>query len=532
MTFGEMDGVFLKKWQGKVLLIVTILAAVFFAVFFADTLANNTYVPKNGQSVVEKLAGNSTAVEDSAGRYQRSLSYLSLTSNLEEWVSEETDLSKGIFCITTESYEYLVYDLNLSNIADTGKTFEEYNYLWVDSANDDFYAVINIPGKNINLKDYYILTRDETGIYASRAIFNFYEAETVDISNATVIGTILAPNASIVCENTSLYGQLQSKSEIGKMKFHKDIRFDGYRKIMDNLNVLKLKNDAVRMAAIEYLINNNEDGRFSDYKADSLVRVRDIEDVKKLSIHAPGVTYDSLEEDLIRFPNLEEIVISGGVLPSFSLEKLNAVKALSITGTNISSLDISAASDLERLILDNNKELKTLDFTKNNKIQVLSYSGTPLGWLDYSSLPELYYLDCSNSNVDSYLTISGEKLQNLKMLDISGNGNIQTFWIHTFPKLEKVNCSRCGIINIDFTGMTSLQYFKGSYNRFVNVDFKGAINLKQIEIYGETLVDIDIRGLKPTKVFCTAQIIQDEPKEEVESDVTEEKTEAETEPNE
>lgn len=531
MTFGKMGGKYLKKWQGKVLLIATIIAAVFFAVFLAETLASNTYIPKKGQSVAEKLAGNSTAVEDSAGRHQRSLSYLSLTSNLEEWISEDADLSKGIFCITTESYEYLVYNLDLANIADTGKTSDEYNYLWVDSGNDDFYAVVNIPGKNINLKDYYILTRDETGIYASRAIFNFYEAENVDVSNATVIGTILAPNASIVCENTSLYGQLQGKSVTGKIKFHKDIRFDGYRKIMDNLNVLKLKNDAVRMAAIEYLINNNDDGRYSDYKADSLIRVRDIEAVKKLSIHAPGVTYNSLEEDLAKFPNLEEVVVSGGVLPSFSLEKLSAVKALSITGTDISSLDISAASELERLILDSNKELKTLDFSKNNKIKVLSYSGTPLGWMDFSALPELYYLDCSNSNVASYLTISGEKLQNLKMLDISGNGNIQTFWIHTFPKLEKVNCSRCGIINLDFTGMTSLQYFKGSYNRFVNVDFKGAINLTQIEIYGESLIDIDIRGLKPTKVFCTAQIIQDEPQEEVESDVTEEKTETETEPN-
>ena len=331
---------------------------------------------------------------------------------------------------------------------------------------------------------------------------------------------MLAPNASIVCENTSLYGQIQGKSVTGKVKFHKDIRFDGYRKIMDNLNVLKLKNDAVRMAAIEYLINNNPDGRYSDYKVDSLVRVRDINDIRKLSIHAPGVTYDALEEDLVNFPNLEELVISGGVLPSFSLEKLSAIKSLSITGTNISNLNISSALNLERLILDSNKELKTLDFTQNNKIKILSYSGTPLGWMDYSALPDLYYLDCSNSNVDSYLTISGENLQNVKMLDISGNGNIQTFWIHTFPKLEKVNCSRCGIINLDFTGLTSLQYFKGSYNRCKNVDFKAATNLKYIEVYGNELIDIDIRGLKPTNVYCSAQIIQDEPEKEVESDAT------------
>lgn len=521
MTLREMGGHYFKTWKGILIIAITVIVAVFFACFFADTLAQNTYVPKQGESVVDMFSSSNSKAEDTVGRYQRSMSYMSLIPNLNEWISEEENLKKGVFCITTENYEYLVYNLDLGNIAGNGKTAADYNYIWVDSANDDFYAVVNVPGKNINLKDYYILTRDESGIYASRAIFNFYEAETVDVSNATVIGTVLAPNASIVCENTSLYGQIQGKTIIGKMKFHKDIRFDGYRKIMDNLKVLKLKNDAVRIAVIEYLINNNSDGRYSDYKSDSLIRVRDIDAVKKLGIHAPGVAFEELEQDLSNFQNLEELSISGGELPSFSLAELSNIKSLSITGTNISSLDISAATALERLVLDNNKELKVLDLTKNSKIKILSYSGTPLGWMDYSILPDLYYLDCSYSNVASYLTISGENLNNVKMLDISGNGDIQTFWIHTFPKLEKVNCSRCCIINLDFTGMTSLEFFKGSYNRYTNIDFRGATNLKYIEVYGDSLVDIDIRGLKPTKVFCTAQIIEDEIEKETESNVTE-----------
>lgn len=107
------------------------------------------------------------------------------------------------------------------------------------------------------------------------------------------------------------------------------------------------------------------------------------------------------------FPNLEEITVSGGTLPSFSLEKLPGIKSLAITGTNLESLDLSAAAGLERLVLDNNPSLTALDFTSNPKIKILSYSGTPLGWLDYSPLPELYYLDCSNSRVRDYLTISG-----------------------------------------------------------------------------------------------------------------------------
>ena len=531
MTLQEMGVSYFKTWKGKVLLAVTVVVAVVFVCFFANTLASNTYVPKEGESVVEKYSGDKGSIDDSINKIQRALAYKSLTPNLTEWISDESDLSKGIFCITTENYEYIVCSINADNIAETEKTLNDYNYIWVDSARDDFYAIINVSGKNVSLKDYYVLVRDETGIYASRAIFNFYEAETVDITDATVIGTILAPNAEVTYENATLYGQVQSKSVKGEIKYHKDIRFAGYKKVMDNLNVISLKNDAVRIAAIEYLINNNEDGRYSDYTASSNIRVRDINAVKKLNIHAPGVTYEELEADLASFPNLEEISISNGVLQSFSLEKLKGIKSLSITDTNIETLDISFAAELERLVLDNNKSLKTLDFTNNSKLKILSYSGTPLGWMDYSVLPELYYLDCSYSNVDAYLTITGETLQNVKMLDISGNGDIQTFYINTFPKLEKVNCSRCCIVNIDFTGMSNLQYFKGSYNRFTSIDFKGAENLKYIEVYGSTVVDIDVRGLKPERIFCTAQIIQDEIETEVDANGTEQQKETEAESN-
>lgn len=526
MTLREMGVSYLKTWKGKVLLAVTVLAAFVFVCFFANTLASNTYVHKEGQSVLENLDGADNFEEDNTNRFHRSQTYLSIPSNLEEWNSSEEGLAKGVFCITTESYEYLIYNIDSSNIAGENKTLSDYNYIWVDSGNDNFYAVINVSGKNIDLKDYYVLVRDETGVYASRAVFNFYEAETIDLSDAVVIGTVLAPNAEVKCDNASVYGQMQCKRQVGEMKFYKNIRFTGYRKIVDNLNVVALNNETVRVAAIEYLINNNSDGRYSDYTSGSSVKVRDVEAIKKLSIHAPGEILQDLESDLAKFPNLEEISISGGNLPALSLRKSDKLRSLSITGTDIASLNISGAVNLERLVLDGNKNLKELDFTNNNKIQILSYSGTPLGWLDFSVLPELYYLDCSNSKVESYLTISGENLKNIRMLDISGNNEIQTFYINTFPNLEAVNCSRCGILNLDFRGVSKLEYFKGSYNRLKEVDFTGAVNLKSIEIHGKDLVSIDIRGLKAETVYSTAQIISDVI-EDVETEVTPDGTEKE-----
>ncbi len=510
MTFRELGACYFKTWKGKILLAVTLLAAVLFVCFFADTLALNTYIPKTGQSVIDTFYSEYNPAEETANQIQLSKTYASLSANQEAWTSAEDGLTEGIFCISSEYMEYLVYQIDSADIAAQGKSFGDFNHLWIDSRSDSFYAVLNISGKQIDLTDYYILIRDATGLYGSRAILNFYEAESVNLTNAIVMGTVLAPYAEILCDGASVYGQLKGKELSGETEFYKDLRFTGYRSVMDNLNVLSLKNDAVRIAAIEYLINNDPDYKYQDYTISSAVRVRDAGAVKKININAQNVVFDALEEDLALFPNLEEITVSGGTLPSFSLEKLPGIKSLAITGTNLESLDLSAAAGLERLVLDDNPSLTALDFTSNPKIKILSYSGTPLGWLDYSPLPELYYLDCSNSRVRDYLTISGETLPNIRMLDISGNNNIQTFYLQTFPLLESVNCSNCSILELDFSNSANLTYFKGSYNRLTDIDFRGASNLKFIEAYGGTVTSLDLRGLQPQTVYCTVKMITDE----------------------
>lgn len=501
---------YLKKWQFITLLALVLLAAVFFVYIFTDTIAVNTYIPRNGESVIDIPYGSASSQLSTESQASLSASYASIAPNQTEWTSEEDGLTEGIYCITTENAQYMLYNIDSGDIAGSSKTFSDFNNIWIDSHNDDFYAVLNISGKKIDLTDYYILVRDATGLYGSRAILNFYEAESVNITNAIIMGTILAPNAEITCSGATIYGQMHGVSLSGEPEFYRDMRFTGYRRIMENLDVISIKNDSVRIAAIEYLINNDPWDIYSDYTLASSIRTSDAEAVKKLNINSQGAVLESLEDDLSMFPNLEEIYISGGELTSFSLDRFPNIKSLSVTSTNISEIDISAAKDLERLVLDKNPELKELDFTDNTKLRVLSYSETPLGWMDYSALPDLYYLDCSRSQVRDYLTLTGETLPNIRMLNISGNSNIQTFYIQTFPKLESVNCSSCSILELDFSNSQALTYFKGSYNRLRNIDFRGAVNLKSIEAYGASVESLDIRGLAPQRVYCTVRMITDE----------------------
>ena len=71
-----MEGSYLKTPMGKALLIATLLAALVFVCFFADTLANNTYIPKDGQSVIENYTEGNNAAEDSANQFVRSQAYI------------------------------------------------------------------------------------------------------------------------------------------------------------------------------------------------------------------------------------------------------------------------------------------------------------------------------------------------------------------------------------------------------------------------------------------------------------------------
>ena len=80
MTLQEMGVAYLKTWKGKVLLAVTLLAAVIFVCFFANTLAGNTYVHKEGQSVLENLDSANDFEEDNTNRFYRSQTYLSIPS--------------------------------------------------------------------------------------------------------------------------------------------------------------------------------------------------------------------------------------------------------------------------------------------------------------------------------------------------------------------------------------------------------------------------------------------------------------------
>ena len=128
---------------------------------------------------------------------------LSLEPSAVEWNKKgENPEDQGLYFISKENVDHAVYNVDSENLCNEGYTFEDFEYIWINSESDDFNIVINISGSHIDLSDYYILVREEKGLYASRVIINCYEAQEVILNNTIVTGTILAPNADIKYENT------------------------------------------------------------------------------------------------------------------------------------------------------------------------------------------------------------------------------------------------------------------------------------------------------------------------------------------
>lgn len=120
------------------------------------------------------------------------------------------------------------YALNYGNLIFTG-TNAELNTFTINA--NDFTAansiainaiagstvVINVSGSSINF-DY--LGINITGTDKSRVLYNFYEADVLNIAGISVLGSILAPDAAVNFSNGNVEGTLVSNSLTGSGEFH------------------------------------------------------------------------------------------------------------------------------------------------------------------------------------------------------------------------------------------------------------------------------------------------------------------------
>lgn len=514
-------------YKKLIISLVLVITSFILGIVVLDLFSDGSH---NGDSIIKSPSVNATPrpIPDVSDIKKLSEDLLNLEPTETEWTKKKEDPEdEGLYFISENNDKYNIYYVDSNNIANEQYTLNDFSYLWINSEDDEFYAVINISGKKVDLSDYYILVRDETRNYASRAIINCYEATEVILKDTILTGTLIAPNAHVVYQDTYIYGQVHAKSFEGNQKYFREVFFTGYANLMHDLNFADIKVDAVRIAAIEFLMENDTLGTYSHYTTGSKLRLADTQAITSLILDGKEVSEEEIGSDLAFFENLTYLSCNNTNISSIDLSYAPKLTKLSINNTNIKELDLSYTPELEslsangteikeidlsptpniyNLSLDDteieeldiskltellnlsirNTAIKEIDLSSNTKLINYAYGGTVLSLPDLSKLTNLEYLDCSNTNLQN-IQIGSDSI---KVLDVSNNKKLTSFDFILFPSLDKLDISSCNLSTIKLDEASKLRVLNASFNKFTTVDLSVVPTLTNAELYGDSVKNI------------------------------------------
>lgn len=496
-----------RPWT-LILLILTVVLS-----FVAVKLVAGGLEIREGGNVLKgnSILGESDSFENSEisevfqNAEELSLQLSKLESTHTEWTDvEEKPEEKGFFCIGTSADDTrLIYNLDPENLCNQGYSFDDFEYFWVDSINNSFYTVINIPGEVIDLEGYYILVHDDTGNLASRLVINCYEAKTVKIKDAIITGTLLAPYANVECDrSTSVSGQVLSKGTLGSYGYYKEIVFGGYKSVMTVFEKVGFSNVAIRGVALDWLKDNYPE-IYGNYSEDYVLNTMDAERITELVLD--DVMIADMGDDLNCFKNLKRLSVRRTKLTALDVSVLTDLVELDISETDINSITVVPDSKITTLTADDTK-LTELDVSNMPSLKKLSLAGTVLEVsVDYAKIPMLKELSLSDTGFKGFSAAEKDALSGITSLDLSDNHELIFFDFKAFKSLTSLNVSDCAFKGFFLDGADALVTLNCSYNEIDQLDLTPAKNLKICEAYGESFKKIVATGMD-VRVGCFEKV--------------------------
>jgi hypothetical protein len=161
------------------------------------------------------------------------------------------------------------------------------------------------------------------------------------------------------------------------------------------------------------------------------------------------------------------------------------VIAVSLNNSNLTSIDVSAATALEYLDVTNN-HLTTLDLSNNGLLRELNIYRNDIGSIDKSQLGSLKELSMGSNPMSSF---SASGLSNLESLDVSGAyvSGVQNYDSITYldvsnsPKLSRVAVSYSLLNDFKFQNCPKLQSLILQHTYLASLDVSG-VALKNLYV--------------------------------------------------
>ncbi|WP_298513471.1 hypothetical protein [uncultured Kordia sp.] len=134
--------------------------------------------------------------------------------------------------------------------------------------------------------------------------------------------------------------------------------------------------------------------------------------------------YDDISDDgqvpTVFIENINGLTISNIPIADLTgIEDFTNLDNLSLVGTNLTALNFSTNTRLERLLLTNNTGIASLDVSGNIALDFLSINGSSLTSLDLTNNPILNYLSLNNVDITA--------------LDLSMNTELEKFFLSNAP---------------------------------------------------------------------------------------------------
>ena len=302
----------------------------------------------------------------------------------------------------------------------------------------------------------------------------------------------------------------------------------------NNLLTLNLHMDIKRQLSIL----NCEDNPLS------VLNFADYDNLQILTCSGSQLTQLSLRNNNL---TLKRLFLKNIGVDSLDLHGFPSLEEVSVTGGDITALDLSGCEQLKTLICENCTQLRSLDVSGCSNLEYISLNGCGFSSLSLSSLPSLGYLTCNENPMKSLslsscplldsvechdcqltsLTISGcnvlgelfcqnnqltslSGIPSLGFLDCSGNSISQ---LGSFPELTDLNCADNhltslsvpdGIMSLDCRNnllssldtshRVDLYNLDCSCNQLTSLQVTGCEELSLLSAHGNLLQELDIDG--------------------------------------
>jgi len=177
-------------------------------------------------------------------------------------------------------------------------------------------------------------------------------------------------------------------------------------------------------------------------------------------------------------------------LNNLDLTDCEQLDSLTVTHSNISSLDLNQHPTLTYLWCFNNHKLVDINISRCTNLKSLYCLENQLTSLDVNGCTSLSSLNCSENQLTS-LDVNG--CTSLSSLNCSEN-QLTSLDVNGCINLKSLECNSNQLTSLDVNGCTSLGSLNCSENQLTSLDVNGCINLKSLECNSNQLTSLDVNG--------------------------------------